>query len=201
MNLLTRMKSPTISVGIIDPDGIRNGSTTNERSRNTIRMTGKKLFGYSIHHGSFSPARRALAKYSRSASAIAPVTTSRRNRISAKFMPSALLSLDLQDREERLLRDLDGTDLLHPLLAGLLLLQQLALAGDIAAIALGEHVLAQRLHRLAGDDLRADGRLDRDVEHLPRDELAHPRDQLAAAVLRVLPVNHERQRVHPIAVH
>ena len=35
MNLLTRMKSPTSSVGRIDDDGILNGSTTKERSRNT----------------------------------------------------------------------------------------------------------------------------------------------------------------------
>src|SRR3989442_10562165 len=53
-NLLTRMKSPTTRVGTIEPEGILNGSTRNERSRNTMRMTGKKLFGYSIHQGSFS---------------------------------------------------------------------------------------------------------------------------------------------------
>ena len=49
MNLLTRMKSPTTSVGRIDDDGILNGSARNERSRNTISRTGKKLFGYSTH--------------------------------------------------------------------------------------------------------------------------------------------------------
>jgi hypothetical protein len=68
--------------------------------------------------------------------------------------------------------DLDAADRLHLLLALLLLLEQLALAGDVAAVALGEHVLALRLHRLAGDDLAADGRLDGHVEHLPRDQLA-----------------------------
>ena len=41
MNLLTRMKSPTSSVGRIDDDGILNGSARNERSRNTISSTGK----------------------------------------------------------------------------------------------------------------------------------------------------------------
>jgi hypothetical protein len=58
--LLTRMKSPISSVGIIEPDGILNGSTTNERSTNTARITGKKLAEYSSHHGwrSFSSARR-----------------------------------------------------------------------------------------------------------------------------------------------
>src|SRR5215813_1322284 len=56
---------------------------------------------------------------------------------------SSLLA-DLEDREERLLRDLDAADRLHPLLAGLLLLEELLLARDVPAVALGEHVLAQR---------------------------------------------------------
>ena len=80
------MKSPTSSVGRIDDDGILNGSTRNERSRNTIRMTGKKLFGYSIHHGSGSPSARFLLNTSLSASVTAPVMTSRMNRIRAKFV-------------------------------------------------------------------------------------------------------------------
>src|SRR4051812_38909286 len=79
----------------------------------------------------------------------------------------SLFAFDLQDGEERLLWDLDAADLLHALLAGLLLLQQLPLARDVAAVALGEHVLAQRLHALARDDVGADRGLHRDVEHLP----------------------------------
>src|SRR5437868_5142148 len=59
----------------------------------------------------------------------------------------------LQHREERLLRDFDAADRLHPLLALLLLLQQLALAGNVAAVALRDHVLAHRPHRLRGDHL------------------------------------------------
>ena len=46
--------------------------------------------------------------------------------------------------KKRLLRDLDRADLLHPPLSFLLLLEQLPLARDVAAIALGEHVLPQR---------------------------------------------------------
>jgi hypothetical protein len=42
----------------------------------------------------------------------------------------------------------------------------------IAAIALGGHVLAQGANGFARDDhLAADGRLDRDLEHVPRDQL------------------------------
>src|SRR5262249_45602200 len=154
--LLTKMKSPTSRVGIIDPDGIRNGSTTNDRSTKTIRMTGKKLFGYSIHHGSLRPSSRRALKNSQSAAVTTPVTTSSMNRISAKFIPGALLAFHLQDGEERLLRNFDRPHLLHSLLARLLLLQQLPLSGDVAAVALGEDVLAQRLDGLARDDVRAD---------------------------------------------
>src|SRR6476661_11274766 len=76
-----------------------------------------------------------------------------------------------QCRDERLGRDLDAADVLHPLLAGLLLLEQLALAADVAAVALGEDVLADRPDVLAGDDARADGGLDGHLVLLPRDEL------------------------------
>src|SRR5215207_4907306 len=64
----------------------------------------------------------------------------------------ALLGSDLQHGEKCFLRNFDAADALHALLAFLLLLEQLALARDVAAVALGEHVLAQRLDRLARDD-------------------------------------------------
>src|SRR3954464_10314675 len=41
-------------------------------------------------------------------------------------------------REERFLRNLDAADALHPLLPFLLLLEQLSLAADVAAVALRE---------------------------------------------------------------
>src|SRR5512141_425994 len=116
------MKSPTSSVGRIDDDGILNGSATNDRSAKTIRRTGKKLFGYSIHHGSGASGARRRANTSLSASATAPVTSVATNSISAKFMVRCcpllenLLLAHLQDGEERLLRDLDAADGLHPLL-------------------------------------------------------------------------------------
>src|SRR3712207_9478728 len=76
-----------------------------------------------------------------------------------------------QGGDEGLLRDLDPPDGLHPLLALLLLLQQLALAGDVTAVALGEHVLANRANVLARDDAGPDRRLDRHFELLARDQL------------------------------
>src|SRR5690606_39033509 len=137
--LLTRMKSPISRVGSIDPDGILNGSTRNERSRKTIRMTGKKLTGYSIHHGTRASAALRLRSQKRSIAVTTPVKTSSRNRNRAKFMrgscdgerdprraasarPKFHLSLfvsHLQDRQERLLGNLDRAYLLHALLARL----------------------------------------------------------------------------------
>src|SRR5690625_7353448 len=56
-----------------------------------------------------------------------------------------------QGGDERFLRHLDGADVLHALLPLLLLLQQLALTGVVAAVALGQHFLAYRADVLPGD--------------------------------------------------
>src|SRR4029079_5106771 len=96
-----------------------------------------------------------------------------------------------KDGQEGLLRDLDGTDPLHPLLAFLLLLEELPLPGDVAAVALGQHVLAHRPDRLAADDMRADCRLDRHFEHLPRDQLLELLDQRLSNPARIGRMDHE----------
>src|SRR5919112_1581987 len=70
---------------------------------------------------------------------------------------------------------------LHPFLAFLLLLEQLPLARDVAAVALRQDVLPQRLHGFPRNHAAADRRLDRDLEHLARDQLAHLRRERAAA--------------------
>src|SRR6266851_9677323 len=79
------MKSPTSSVGTIELEGILYGSTRNERSRNTIRITGKKLIEYSTHHGCLLSLALLLLRKYLSRSHTAPVTTSRISRNSAKF--------------------------------------------------------------------------------------------------------------------
>src|SRR5690242_12054567 len=166
------MKSPTSSVGTIEEDGILNGSTRNERSTKTIRITGKKLTEYSTHQGCFAPAARRRPSQSTSTPQTSPVTTRRMRRNRAKFMTAGARSTSapLQHREEGLLRDLHRTDLLHAFLPFFLLLEELALARHVAAVALGEHVLAQRLDVLPRDDMSADRRLQGDVEHLARNE-------------------------------
>src|SRR2546428_4839350 len=85
---------------------------------------------------------------------------------------SSLFVLDPQHGEEGLLWDLDRSHHLHALLAFLLLLEELLLPRDVTAVALGEHILALRLHGLARDHLASDGGLDAHVEHLLGDELA-----------------------------
>src|SRR5467141_1999740 len=109
---------------------------------------------------------------------------------------SSLLVLDPQHGEEGFLWDLDRPHHLHALLAFLLFLEELLLTRDVAAVALGEHVLALRLHGLARDDLAPDRGLDADVEHLLRDELAQLRHQDAADVRRLLAVDDDRERIH-----
>src|SRR4051812_21597288 len=101
---------------------------------------------------------------------------------------------DLEDREEGVLGHLDAPDLLHALLALLLALEQLALAADVAAVALGGHVLAVGLDRLARDDVRADGGLDRHVVLLARDARAQLLGQGAAELVGLVAVDDHAQR-------
>src|SRR5262245_4240456 len=101
-------------------------------------------------------------------------------------MPGRSSTFHLEDGEKRFLRNLDGTDLLHALLAGLLLLQQFLLPRVVATVALREHVLAQRFYRLARDDIRSDRRLNRYIEHLSRNKLAHLDCQFTPAVARMV---------------
>src|SRR6185437_836263 len=108
---------------------------------------------------------------------------------------------DFEDSEEGFLRDIHATDALHALLAFLLFFEELALARDIAAVAFGEHVLANGADRLAGDDTAADGGLNGHLEHLPRNQFPQAGDQLAAALVGLLAMADDRERVHRFAAH
>ena len=79
--------------------------------------------------------------------------------------------IQLKHSHEGGLGHFDIADLAHALLALLLLLQQLALTGDVSSVALGKHVLAHGLYGLSGDNLGPDGGLDRYLKLLARDEL------------------------------
>src|SRR3984885_10291791 len=79
----------------------------------------------------------------------------------AAFVPRGVRG---QCGDERLLRHVDTTDGLHPLFAFLLLLKQFALAGDVTAVALGQHVFADRANVLARNDFGAALRWNRHLE-------------------------------------
>ena len=102
----------------------------------------------------------------------------------------------LQRRQERRLWDLHFAKLAHPLLALLLLLQQLALARDVAAIALRRHIFRQRAQRLTCDDPTADRRLDRNLEQLPRDQILQLAADRPPARLGRIAMRDERQSIH-----
>src|SRR4029079_16233400 len=95
----------------------------------------------------------------------------------------------LEDGEKCFLRYLYRANLLHPLLSLLLLLQKLALAGDVSAIALREDVLAQRLHACARNDLGSDRGLIRHLEQLPWNEILQLVRDLAAPLVRLVLVD------------
>ena len=45
-------QSPISRLGIMEPEGMRNGSTRKERNRNTSRITGKNARAYSTNSDS-----------------------------------------------------------------------------------------------------------------------------------------------------
>src|SRR3974390_1261548 len=108
-------------------------------------------------------------------------------------------AIHLERGDEGFLRDVDLAELPHLLLAFLLLLQKLAFARDVAAVAFGGDVLAQRAHGFARNDLASDRGLDRNLEHVRRDQLLHLLDHGAAAAFRAGAVNQHRERIHRLA--
>src|SRR5437773_8468375 len=109
--------------------------------------------------------------------------------------------INFQHRQKSLLWNLHPADLLHSLLAFLLFLEQFALARDVAAVTLRDHVLAHRFHGFAGDYFCADGRLDRHFEKLTRDQFLHLRGEGSALRGGGVAMQNERQRIDRLASH
>src|SRR5215212_5074179 len=103
---------------------------------------------------------------------------------------------DAQRREEGLLRDLDAPNLLHAAFASLLLLEQLPLPRDVAAVALGRYVLAVGPHGLPGDDPLPHRSLHRHLELLARDQLFELLGERPTAPVRLVAVHDDGERVH-----
>ena len=110
-----------------------------------------------------------------------------------------LVFADFEDGEEGFLGDVDFADALHALFAFFLFLEEFALAGDVAAVALGDDVFADGGDGLTGDDLGADGGLDGDLEHLAGDEFAHLGDEGFAAVVGGVFVDDDGEGVYGVA--
>ena len=110
------------------------------------------------------------------------------------------MSIQLQHGEERFLWHLNVSDLLHTFLASLLFLQQFALTAHVAAVALGKHVFAHLLHRLAGNDLCTDSSLDSYIELLARQQLLEFLAHAATKIHSIVAVRERGQRVHLFAV-
>ena len=91
-------------------------------------------------------------------------------------------------------------DRLHTLLAFLLLLQQLALTGDITAVALGKHVLAKCLDVLAGNNARTHRSLDGDFELLTRDEFLQALRHSQAICVGLILVDNRAEGIHAVTV-
>src|SRR5438105_6545876 len=87
-----------------------------------------------------------------------------RNR-SARQSPASI-RIHFEGGDECLLRDLDAAELPHSLFAFLLLVEKFAFARNVAAIALGGDILAQRLDGFSRDNLAADRRLHRNLEQM-----------------------------------
>src|SRR5207253_8823713 len=88
---------------------------------------------------------------------------------------------------------------LLPPLPPLRRLEGLPLPRVAPAVALREHVLALRLHRLARDHTRSDRRLDRNVEELSGNLFAQSLHERAPSLVGGIAMQDERQRVDGLA--
>src|SRR6266481_402201 len=143
------------SVGSIEPDGILYACTKKVRIKiaSTSAMIIASLYSRATD---FCPGARSASR----AFSGCTLEMLRTGSATAALLP------DLEQGQESLLRNLDASDLFHPLFAFLLLLEQLSFSRDVAAVTFGGDVLAQRLDGLARDNLGADSGLGRDFEHL-----------------------------------
>ena len=103
--------------------------------------------------------------------------------------------IQLEDGHEGTLRDFDCADLAHALLSLLLLLEEFSLTRDVTSVTLRSNVLSHSLHSLAGDDLRSDCGLDRDIELLPWDEFLELLAHLASEVICMVCMDQRRKRI------
>ena len=88
----------------------------------------------------------------------------------------------------------------HSLLALFLFFEKLSLSGDVTAVTLGCHVLADGLDGFAGDDFGTDCGLDGYVELLARDEFLEFLADFASEIVGVIDVDERRKGIGRLAV-
>ena len=96
-------------------------------------------------------------------------------------------------RHERFLRDIDGCYFFHPCLTPFLLFEQFAFSADIAAVAFGGDVFADRLDRFSGDDLAADRGLEGYLKQVAVDFFFEFLEQVSATELRFRTMHDHRE--------
>src|SRR5580658_6422877 len=105
-----------------------------------------------------------------------------RNRGPGLFVVASA-ACDLQHGKKSFLRNVHAADALHALLAFFLLFKKLALARDVSAVALGDHVLSNRADCFTCNHPAADGGLDGHLEHLARNQFAQAADQIVPSLI------------------
>src|SRR3990170_7787394 len=95
-------------------------------------------------------------------------------------------SINFQNRQKGLLRQLHSADLLHPLLALFLFFEEFSLSRYVSAITLGYNVFPEGPYRIPRYDPPAYGRLYDDLEHVPRYDGLHLLDYVAPPVKRLI---------------
>src|SRR5215210_4149617 len=172
-------RSPTVRWRSSSADGWTRRSASTPPTPRTYHASRRMIDGRWPRTGSsYSAApKRSASTRSITSNRVRPMATSTRSSTGMASITSRLVGA--QHGEECLLWDLHRAHALHPALALFLLLEQLPLPGDVPTVAFGQDVLAHRADGLAGDHVRADGRLDGHLEHLSRDQLAQSTDERA----------------------
>ena len=110
-------------------------------------------------------------------------------------------SINPQNRKKRFLRNLDISHKFHSLLSFFLFLEKFPFAGNVSAVTLRRHILAQRRDIFACNDLCTDSGLQRNLELMFRYDILELFDDLLAAIVRLVGMNDERQGIHRLGVH
>src|SRR5215208_2641073 len=119
---------------------------------------------------------------------------------SGDLMPERADRLSNTQRgQEGFLRYLHAADLLHAALALFLLFEELAFAGYVATVAFGSNIFAVGANGLACYDTLAHGGLHWYLELLAWDQLFELLDECPAALVGLVAVDDDGERVHGVA--